>query len=444
MTEKPERRQSQRNRPEQLIYVELGPDNGGMMLNVSEEGFSFRAVNPVQPNGNVRFALLIDGTRLEGTGELKWARENGKVGGLRFTDVSKEFRREIRRLLTKSQPLAGSWKVFIPAVAAPVDTQEKHRSDLNAEPPEAQPIAPLMEKPELKIEAPPASNAGISELEKETAPAPELPATDARRDEVVPGQIEPKTPQESALGRASANASKRWGEPALWLNAVERARAKRFATTEEVQTGSLPPRRLSRTAAVGIVAAMIVVLSAGIYSFRREVGESLIWLGENLAGETRSVEPGRPVGVATLPVTPAVNPPANPPVRSPAADDTATASAAKEPSLQKAPNTPTNSSKPTTAGAPPEEPGKAELAEAQRILGRKDGSRDVTGAMKLLWIAVQKGNTTAVLTLSDLYARGQVVAQNCAQARVLLTVAAKKGSEEAKTRLGQLSRQGCK
>src|SRR4029077_11212126 len=158
MTEKPERRQSQRNRPEQLIYVELGPDNCGMMLNVSEDGFSFRAVNPVQPNGNIRFALLIDGTRLEGTGELEWARENGKVGGLRFTDVAKEFRREIRRLLTKSQPLAGSWKVFIPAVAAPVDTQEKPHSDLNVEPPKAQPEAPQIEKPELKTEAPPVSN----------------------------------------------------------------------------------------------------------------------------------------------------------------------------------------------------------------------------------------------------------------------------------------------
>jgi len=359
---------------------------------------------------------------------------------LRFTDVSKEFHREIRRLLTKSQPLAGSWKVFIPAVAAPVDTQEKLRSDLNAEPPKAQPEAPQIEKPELKIEAPPASNAGISEIEKETAPAPALTA---RRDEAVPGHVKPKMPQESTLRPASAMASKRRGEPALWLNAVERAKAKRFATTEEVQTGSLPPPRLSRAAVVGIVAAILVVLSSGIYSFRREVGESLIWLGQNLAGETKPVEPGRPVGVATLPVTPAVNPPANPPARSPVADASANPVPAKAPTIQEAPSATTNSSELAVPGTRPEEPGKAELAEAQRILGRKNGSRDITGAMKLLWIAVQKGNTTAVLTLSDLYVSGQVVAKNCAQARVLLTVAAKKGSAEAKARLGQLSQQGC-
>ena len=82
MRENPERRHSQRSRPEQLVYVELETNNGGMMLNVSEQGFHFRAVSPVPQNGNIRFAFAIDGTRrLEGTGELEWAEENGRVGG---------------------------------------------------------------------------------------------------------------------------------------------------------------------------------------------------------------------------------------------------------------------------------------------------------------------------------------------------------------------------
>src|SRR5713101_3057465 len=102
MTENPERRHSQRNRPAQLVYVELESGNGGMMLNVSEEGFSFRVMSPVRPNGTIRFAFAIDGKRqLEGTGELEWAEEDGRVGGLRFTDGSEELRSEIRRWLTK-------------------------------------------------------------------------------------------------------------------------------------------------------------------------------------------------------------------------------------------------------------------------------------------------------------------------------------------------------
>ncbi len=84
-----------------------------------------------------------------------------------------------------------------------------------------------------------------------------------------------------------------------------------------------------------------------------------------------------------------------------------------------------------------------ELAAAKRILGSKNGSRDITRAVKLLWVAVQKGNSAAGLTLSDLYLRGQVVAKNCAQVRVLLTAAARKGSAEAKARFEQLSAQGC-
>ena len=83
------------------------------------------------------------------------------------------------------------------------------------------------------------------------------------------------------------------------------------------------------------------------------------------------------------------------------------------------------------------------MAAAKRILGSKNGSQDITVAMKLLWLAVQKGNPAAVLTLSDLYLRGQVVAKNCAQARVLLMAAAKKGSAEAKARLEQSRQEGC-
>ena len=168
MTENPERRHSQRNRPGQLVYVDLGPANGGMMLNVSEEGFSFRAVSPVRPNEKIHFAFEIDGTRrLEGTGELEWTEENGRVAGLQFTDVSEEFRREIRRWLRKSQPSVDAGGGFIPAAAAPVDTLEEPCPNLKAEPPKIQPAAPLVEKPELKIEAPHAAAAPPDTSEKQ-------------------------------------------------------------------------------------------------------------------------------------------------------------------------------------------------------------------------------------------------------------------------------------
>jgi hypothetical protein len=501
MTENSERRYSQRNRPEQLIYVDLEPDNGGMMRNVCEEGFSFRAVNPVRPNGNIRFAFAIDRTRrLEGTGELEWAKEDGRLGGLRFTDVSEEFRGEIRQWLSKSQPSVSAGGAFMSATAVPVDMREQSRPDLKAEPSKAQPAAPLAEKPELKTEASPEAaasadtaekqlwnedlqprkpgalappigeseppkmpypvapkgqeqesrmarpavlNVGTLEIEKEKGPSAGLPTKDLLQAEalVVPDQLKAKVVEESAEGRALPMGAERREEPAAQLNAVERGDSKELATAKEVQKGSLP--WLGRTAAVGIVATgLAVVLSATVFSFRREVGKSLIRLGEKMVADTQPVLPEQREALGTLPVAPAMNLSANLP-SGPPAPARANPDPAELSPIQKVPSTPAGSSKVTASGTALEEPGQAEFAAAQRILGSKNGSRNITRAVKLLWVAVQKGNSAAGLALSDLYLRGQVVAKNCAQVRILLAAAAKKGSAEAKTRLEHLSAEGC-
>jgi len=432
----PERRHAQRNRPEQLVYVDLGPFNGGIMLNVSEGGFRVCAVSPLRPNEKIHFAFAVDKTRrLEGTGQLEWTEENGKVAGLQFTDVSEEFRREIRQWLTKSQPSVGAGREFIPATAAPVHTLEKSCPDLKAEPPKVQPASPLVEKPELKIEAPPAAAAAADTAEHQRS-----------SESVQPRKLRTPVPpiEGSELPKMlHAAAPKEREEAAAQSKAAERKRPKELAAAKEVQKGSSP--RLSRAVAVGIVAAvMAVLLAAAVFSFRREVGESLIRLGEKMVGETKPANPVRRAKPETLPVTSAMDSSANLPSGPPAADARANLVPAEAPLIQKAPSTPVaGSPKVAAQGTALEEPGQAELAAAKRILGSKNGSQDITVAMKLLWLAVQKGNPAAVLTLSDLYLRGQVVAKNCAQARVLLMAAAKKGSAEAKARLEQSRQEGC-
>src|SRR5262245_63745665 len=82
-----------RKKPDQLVYLELGSGNGGMLLSISEEGFRFRAVSPVRPQSLLPFAFSLDGShRLEGTGEVEWLEDDGKSGGMRFLEVSSEFR----------------------------------------------------------------------------------------------------------------------------------------------------------------------------------------------------------------------------------------------------------------------------------------------------------------------------------------------------------------
>jgi hypothetical protein len=103
-----ERRQSPRKRFEHLLYVELEPANGGMVLNFSEHGFGFRAVKRVRPNQEVNFAFnLDDKRRLEGRGRLEWADKEGRVAGLQFTNVSEQFRREISAWLSAASEYAG-------------------------------------------------------------------------------------------------------------------------------------------------------------------------------------------------------------------------------------------------------------------------------------------------------------------------------------------------
>ena len=91
-----ERRESPRKRFENLLYVEVEPGNGGMVLNLSERGFGFRAVKRVRPKTEVKFAFNLDEKRrVGGQGRLEWSDDEGRVAGVQFTDVSDEFLAEM-------------------------------------------------------------------------------------------------------------------------------------------------------------------------------------------------------------------------------------------------------------------------------------------------------------------------------------------------------------
>src|SRR5262249_38807233 len=84
-------------KPQQLVYVELGQNNGGMVLGICEQGFSFRAVAPVKLEGPVNFGLALAGNLLwKGTAEIAGAEDAEKTGGLKFSNFSSQFRRSLR------------------------------------------------------------------------------------------------------------------------------------------------------------------------------------------------------------------------------------------------------------------------------------------------------------------------------------------------------------
>lgn len=91
----PERRQTPRTTMEKHAYINIEPNNGGIVLNVSDEGLCFHSFDPVPRNGKVRFWFSDNGQRIEADATLAWTDETQK-GGLRFTTLPAEAREKIR------------------------------------------------------------------------------------------------------------------------------------------------------------------------------------------------------------------------------------------------------------------------------------------------------------------------------------------------------------
>jgi len=113
---KTERRHGPRMRVNGTAYVNLDPDNGGIILNISEGGLSFESRAPIERTETIRFwfsysrriETAVDRARkdqahasrisrfIEVGSELVWKDNTGKTGGIKFTNLSDQTRREIR------------------------------------------------------------------------------------------------------------------------------------------------------------------------------------------------------------------------------------------------------------------------------------------------------------------------------------------------------------
>src|SRR5713226_7853418 len=188
-----DKRKKPRKRPDQLVYVDLGSDNGGILLNASEEGFSFQAVGPVLETGTIHFRFTISkGRRVEGDGELTWTDATKKVGGLRFTNISPELREQVRGWLAQSDAPMARGRANAPMAAAPVDALAKQRrAQLCAE--GMLPLRPAETPKELQRELPKLSamerpsTGSWSSATPKSAPPPRAPQlTQAPQAPVLP------------------------------------------------------------------------------------------------------------------------------------------------------------------------------------------------------------------------------------------------------------------
>jgi hypothetical protein len=331
-------KQFTQRKPDQLVYLELGAGNGGMVLSISEDGFRFRAVSPVRPDGPMPFAFSLDGTeRLEGSGEIEWLEDDGKSGGLRFTEVSGEFRAALNRWLASHSSQLGSHREVIPAASTPLDTMEKIRQELRS----GHPASPRRQ-PNQSVSTPPFSEAvqepPAIERHEHLVAVPEPPTrskelSTAKRLFPLPGAAEtaksgpviPKTPSSAFLKTprptppvptariashfestpASVPAATRVpppAEPRPFIPPLEDS----FEDAWERAKLTSPPEspRLSRAAAGSIISvALAVILGALAFNYRQDIGAIFIELGQKISGDNRAsnASPAEPKSQAQLP-----------------------------------------------------------------------------------------------------------------------------------------------
>jgi hypothetical protein len=88
---KTERRHAPRMTVNGVAYVNLDPDNGGIILNVSEGGLCFRSRAPVHRVETIRFWFSYRSQRIEASAGQPWPNEAFRGGVSRFIEVCSEL-----------------------------------------------------------------------------------------------------------------------------------------------------------------------------------------------------------------------------------------------------------------------------------------------------------------------------------------------------------------
>jgi TonB family protein len=92
----PERRRFIRQRVRSLAYVDVVPNNGGIVLNLSENGLALQAVNPFdETRVSLRIQPPKSRKRIEASAEITWISDSKREAGLQFLGLTEDARNEI-------------------------------------------------------------------------------------------------------------------------------------------------------------------------------------------------------------------------------------------------------------------------------------------------------------------------------------------------------------
>ncbi len=446
-----ERRKEPRKRPLSLVYVELSTANGGMLRDLSEFGFAMRAMMPLRVGEITPFSFSLDvTTRLEGRCKVLWVEEDGRVAGLQFTEISENLRDRVRDWLGEKQ-------VHPPPPPLPAETTMPQTSTMQELREEIRKVGPRPNAPD--------------------EPERGLPGLHVRKlmeeAEIHPSPIEETLPQQAEVRETeySDPPAPREQETLPVLESLPSLNPLPQLEEVEFSQGAVKSTRSRSSAAISFAVRILMILAligVGVV-YHRPVGNAIVWLGMKIAGREAPEEGSPPKSENASPaqgLTPTTATSAPEVMVGPASvkpsSDTGTAAEDKttevpavmetpSPSASKNPvptsPTPLPATNKITTFVPPvattADAGQQEYVAALDILKSKNDEAGLADGVRLLWVAVEKGNSNAEVTLAELYRQGRGVAKNCDQTKILLTAAARKGNTEAQKHLAQFLAEGC-
>lgn len=110
-----ERREHPRHEIAPVSYVEVGPDNRGMLLNISESGLAFIVAMRLAQDDltSVRIQFADSMESIEVCGQIAWLSDSKREAGLRFVNLTEEARKKIASRIPQEQlPLQARENTF--------------------------------------------------------------------------------------------------------------------------------------------------------------------------------------------------------------------------------------------------------------------------------------------------------------------------------------------
>lgn len=419
-----EHRRNLRVKLNELAYIKLGSGNGGIVLDVSREGFGLQLAVPLEDQTTIRFRLSMASIdRVEATGEVVWRDETRKRVGLRVTQLPVEIRKQVQIWLG-SQPQTSPQQGAAPAPAA-TSARVSATNEMELE---------FADRRDLELRADqPISNErhNLHSAEKiEAVPSPGRPFYTLPKPFSEAGRL---TPGPTEL---EGKRSRRAYRPLSMFSSN---------LTKEESADPVSPKHPLAYAAFILMLVLGLCISIVGYVHNRETGELLIRLGEKISGESAqdavgpTFLPAARVDAGSLPNGDMTADQTESHDRPSGAISKGPPTTAQEPGRRDSATV-----NPMSVDSYEENGGQSDLALARNYLRARNNPGYAAVAEKLLWSAIEKGSSAAEVELADHYLSGNDLRKNCEQARVLFMAASKSRNAVAVERLADFPRYGCK